>query len=413
MQLEPPAGPDGTWPLGIEPVCVPTPLPPPPHPFYGDPCDMIFFDGQHLSQRGTIDVTGKYCLWGSLRLPLGAVVSPPHRRPEPSPPEPIEATAASLPSTKHVVATHKRKPVPAQPAIAEALRPQPAKPDAPSHRPAKNPQHEANPDDAPHYDPAHLSVQGSPLASGFVDKGKHTLKQVKLIGRAIKEHGIGVIVPSKEDVVAWYEDVKTHCLNDVGDCAVRKADEAADNLNQFLNKSRDEQIYTAGSWAFDSFVEAAAGMALPGGGMLVGGIAKQGEKAAAKTAAKAAAKKAGKEAAEEAAEHIDEAAAKRLLKQLEEKAAKDAEEKAAREAGRQPSSVGRMQVEVDRGQAPRDVARVDRPHVPEGEPHVHFCNGTSCNQSGSVHDRHRGEPAPTKAAREWLESHGWTPPRKE
>jgi uncharacterized protein with von Willebrand factor type A (vWA) domain len=106
-------------------------------------------------------------------------------------------------------------------------------------------------------------------------------------------------------------------------------------------------------------------MALPGGGMLVGGIAKQGEKAAANTAVKAAAKKAGKEAAEEAAEHIDEAAAKRLLKQLEEKAAKDAEEKAAREAQEKAAREAGQRAERE---AEERVAKEAGEMVPPADP---------------------------------------------
>lgn len=74
-----------------------------------------------------------------------------------------------------------------------------------------------------------------------------------------------------------------------------------------------------------------------------------------------------------------------------------------------PSRPGAMQKEVQRGQAPKDIARVDKPHVPNQEPHVHFKDGTSLNQSGSVHDAHRGTPSPTRAALEWLRSHGWLP----
>jgi len=69
-----------------------------------------------------------------------------------------------------------------------------------------------------------------------------------------------------------------------------------------------------------------------------------------------------------------------------------------------------MQQEVQRGQAPRDVERVDRGHVPGQEPHVHYADGTSSNQSGGVHDAHRGTPNPSKATIEWLRSHGWIPP---
>ncbi|HFE45234.1 MAG TPA: hypothetical protein ENJ18_07030, partial [Nannocystis exedens] len=76
------------------------------------------------------------------------------------------------------------------------------------------------------------------------------------------------------------------------------------------------------------------------------------------------------------------------------------------------SSAGRMQMEVRRGQAPRDVVRVDSPHIPGQEPHVHYKDGTSSNQSGSTHDQHKGTPNPPKKTRKWLEGHGWTPPPK-
>jgi hypothetical protein len=81
-------------------------------------------------------------------------------------------------------------------------------------------------------------------------------------------------------------------------------------------------------------------------------------------------------------------------------------------AAGKPSSAGQMQKEVERDQAPRDVSRVDKPHVPGQEAHVHFCDGTSCNQSGTTHDAHKGTPNPSAAARKWLEGHGWTPPAK-
>ncbi|MCL1989645.1 MAG: RHS repeat-associated core domain-containing protein, partial [Defluviitaleaceae bacterium] len=72
-----------------------------------------------------------------------------------------------------------------------------------------------------------------------------------------------------------------------------------------------------------------------------------------------------------------------------------------------PSNPNRMQQEVQRGQAPRGIDRVDRPHVPGQEPHVHFSNGTSLNQSGTIHDAHRGIPNPTRSQIRWLDRHGW------
>jgi hypothetical protein len=79
---------------------------------------------------------------------------------------------------------------------------------------------------------------------------------------------------------------------------------------------------------------------------------------------------------------------------------------------KKPSSPGRMQLEVNRGQAPRGIEHVDAAHnpsVPNQEPHVHFCDGTSCNQSGTIHDKRRGVPNITKEIAEWLTNHGWTP----
>ncbi len=103
------------------------------------------------------------------------------------------------------------------------------------------------------------------------------------------------------------------------------------------------------------------------------------------------------------AEHVNEAAARRLATEADSRAASRS----------RPSSPGRMQKEVERGQAPRDVHRVDQAHVPGGEPHVHFCDGSSCNQSGTIHDAHRGAPSPSGSARDWLREHGWTPPPKQ
>ena len=78
-----------------------------------------------------------------------------------------------------------------------------------------------------------------------------------------------------------------------------------------------------------------------------------------------------------------------------------------------PSSPGAMQREVERGQAPRDIERVDRGHIADQEPHVHYMDGTSSNMSGGVHDKHRGQPKPPKKTCAWLCSHGWTAPKSD
>ena len=70
-----------------------------------------------------------------------------------------------------------------------------------------------------------------------------------------------------------------------------------------------------------------------------------------------------------------------------------------------PSSAGKMQQEVERGQAPRDVTRVDGPHdYPGAQPHIHFRDGTALNKDGTAH---HGVPNPSNRVKEWIRSHGW------
>ena len=67
-----------------------------------------------------------------------------------------------------------------------------------------------------------------------------------------------------------------------------------------------------------------------------------------------------------------------------------------------------MQKEVERKQAPKEVKRVDKPHPGKSsKPHVHFKDGTSLNNDGSIHDAHKGLPQLTKPVKKWLESHNW------
>lgn len=76
------------------------------------------------------------------------------------------------------------------------------------------------------------------------------------------------------------------------------------------------------------------------------------------------------------------------------------------------SSAGRMQREVERGQAPSEVDRVDRgnPSDPgDAEPHVHFNDGKALTQSGRW--KH-GAGEISRAVREWLEQHGWSAPQQ-
>lgn len=66
-----------------------------------------------------------------------------------------------------------------------------------------------------------------------------------------------------------------------------------------------------------------------------------------------------------------------------------------------------MQKKVEKGQAPKEVDRVDKPHVPGQKPHVHFKDGTSMNNDGTVHDAHNGTPNPSNKTTDWLNDNGW------
>ena len=73
-----------------------------------------------------------------------------------------------------------------------------------------------------------------------------------------------------------------------------------------------------------------------------------------------------------------------------------------------PSSPGKMNEEVKRGQAPKEVQSVHNAHdTKTGKPHVHFKDKTSMNNDGTPHDAHRGEPRLTKPVRDWLKKHHW------
>lgn len=76
---------------------------------------------------------------------------------------------------------------------------------------------------------------------------------------------------------------------------------------------------------------------------------------------------------------------------------------------RAPDRSSRLQEEVKRGQAPREVERVDDCHdnILNSKPHVHFKDGTSMNNDGSIHDEHHGTPNPSNKTKKWLQQHGW------
>lgn len=71
------------------------------------------------------------------------------------------------------------------------------------------------------------------------------------------------------------------------------------------------------------------------------------------------------------------------------------------------TSPGAMDKQVKRGQAPKEVDRVDGPDVQGGKPHVHFKDGTALNNDGTVHKKKNGIPRPSNKAKKWLRDNGW------
>lgn len=74
---------------------------------------------------------------------------------------------------------------------------------------------------------------------------------------------------------------------------------------------------------------------------------------------------------------------------------------------RKPTSPNQMQKQVERGQAPGTVVRVDNPKIPGQLPHIHFSDGTAMNIDGSIHDAMRGVHILTNIERSWIFDNGW------
>ena len=81
-------------------------------------------------------------------------------------------------------------------------------------------------------------------------------------------------------------------------------------------------------------------------------------------------------------------------------------------AKKSPTSRNQMQEQVKRGQAPKNVDRVDKPHVnaPNQQNHVHFKDGTALNMDGSISHESKGVPNITDTIFKWLVNNGWGVP---
>lgn len=74
---------------------------------------------------------------------------------------------------------------------------------------------------------------------------------------------------------------------------------------------------------------------------------------------------------------------------------------------KESASPSNLQKGVEKGRAPKSIERVDKPHVPGQLPHVHYKDGTSSNNDGTIHDKHRGIPNVNNKTKKWLEDNGW------
>ena len=73
-----------------------------------------------------------------------------------------------------------------------------------------------------------------------------------------------------------------------------------------------------------------------------------------------------------------------------------------------PSTAGSMQKQVERGQAPKSVDRVDHARSPYEKDQAHFRDGNALNKDGTW--KHRGRPL-TNSGKAWLVKNGWTLPK--
>ena len=73
-----------------------------------------------------------------------------------------------------------------------------------------------------------------------------------------------------------------------------------------------------------------------------------------------------------------------------------------------PSSAGNMQRQVERGQAPREIDRVDQGRGPYEKDHIELDDGRALNKDGTW--KH-GSGTVNNRVRRWLQKNGWKPPK--
>jgi hypothetical protein len=73
------------------------------------------------------------------------------------------------------------------------------------------------------------------------------------------------------------------------------------------------------------------------------------------------------------------------------------------------TSRNQMQKQVEKGQAPKTVERVDPGIGPNEQDHIHFTDDSALNADGTW--KHGGRPL-TNAETEWIQQNGWNTPQQ-
>lgn len=82
-------------------------------------------------------------------------------------------------------------------------------------------------------------------------------------------------------------------------------------------------------------------------------------------------------------------------------------------SNRDRTSANQMQDQVERGQAPKQVDRVDagNPNIPNNKDHIHFTDGTALNYDGTPSHHNAGIPKITNSIKKWLLRNNWKLPK--
>ena len=83
------------------------------------------------------------------------------------------------------------------------------------------------------------------------------------------------------------------------------------------------------------------------------------------------------------------------------------------EANGKRTSRNQMQKQVESKKAPKEVDRVDGPHIgtENQQDHIHFKDGTAINVDGTQSHKGNGIPQITNAILKWILDNGWSAPR--